>query len=97
VETADVVEQVSRQIAERTADGDLVTLCEVPRAVVAPAPRGAFAVQDYLYDWAAEDVLRYYTGRQATFRIQQADGEDGCPVGDAALAVPFDALREPGG
>jgi hypothetical protein len=97
VETADVVEQVSHQIAERTADGDLVTLCEVPRAVVAPAPRGAFAVQDYLYDWAAEDVLRYYTGRQATFRIQQADGEDGCPVGDAALAVPFDALRERGG
>jgi hypothetical protein len=97
VETADVVEQVSREIAERTADGDLVTLCEVPRAVVAPAPRGAFAVQDYLYDWAAEDALRYYTGRQATFRIQQTDGEDGCPASDAALAVRFDALRERGG
>jgi hypothetical protein len=96
VETADVVEQVSREIAERTADGDLVTLCEVPRAAVAPAPRGAFAVQDYLYDWAAEDALRYYTGQQATFRIQQTDG-DGCPVSDAALAVPFDALRERGG
>jgi hypothetical protein len=97
METADVVEQVSREIAERTADGDLVTLCEVPRAVVAPAPRGAFAVQDYLYDWAGGDALRYYTGRQATFRIQQTDGEDGCPESDAALAVPFDALRERSG
>jgi len=94
VGTADVVEHVSREIAERTTDGDVVTLCEVPRAAVSPAPRGAFAVQDYLYDWAAEDALRYYTGRQATFRIQLAGGEDGCPASEAALAVPFDALRE---
>jgi hypothetical protein len=93
VETADVVEHVSREIAERTSDGDVVTLCEVPRAAVAPAPRGAFAVQDYLYDWAAEDALRYYTGRQATFRIHQADGSEGCPEGDSALAVSFGALR----
>ena len=93
VETADVVEYVSREIAERTTNGDLVTLCNVPRAAVAPAPRGAFAVQDYLYDWAAEDALRYYTGRQATFRIHQADANQDCPVGDAALAVPFDVLR----
>jgi hypothetical protein len=94
VETADVVEHVSREIAERTTDGDLVTLCEVPRAAAVPAPRGAFTVQDYLYDWAAEDALRYYTGRQATFRIHQANGDQGCPDGDAALVVPFDALRE---
>jgi hypothetical protein len=93
VETADVVEHVSREIAERTSDGDVVTLCEVPRAAVAPAPRGAFAVQDYLYDWAAEDALRYYTGRQATFLIHQADGSEGCPEGDSALAVSFGALR----
>jgi hypothetical protein len=94
VQTADVVEQVSHEIAERTTDGDLVTLCAVPRAVVAPAPRGAFAVQDYLYDWAAADALRYYTGRQATFRIHQASVDQECRSGEAALAVPFNALRE---
>ena len=94
VETADVVEHVSREIAERTSDGDVVTLCEVPRAAVAPAPRGAFAVQDYLYDWAAEDALRYYTGRQATFRIHSATGDKSCPVGEAVLTIPFDTLRE---
>ena len=93
VENADVVEHASREIAERTSDGDQVTLCEVPRAAVAPAPRGAFAVQDYLYDWAAEDALRYYTGRQATFRIHPADGRQGCPESDSALAVSFGALR----
>jgi hypothetical protein len=94
VQTADVVEQVSHEIAERTTDGDLVTLCAVPRAVVAPAPRGAFAVQDYLYDWAAADALKYYTGRQATFRIHQASVDQECRSGEAALAVPFNALRE---
>ena len=94
VETADAVERVAHEISERTTDEDLVTLCEVPRAVIEPAPRGAFAVQDYLYDWAAQDALRYYTGRQVTFRIHEADGEHNCPVGDAALAVPFDVLRE---
>jgi hypothetical protein len=94
VETADVVEHVSREIAERTTDGDVVVLCEVPRTTAIPAPRGAFAVQDYLYDWAAEDALRYYTDRQATFRIHQANGDQGCLDGDAALIVPFDALRQ---
>jgi hypothetical protein len=93
VENADVVEHVSHEVAEITSDGDVLTLCEVPRTAVTPAPRGAFAVQDYLYDWAAEDALRYYTGRQATFRIHQADGHQGCPEGDSALAVPFGELR----
>ena len=93
VETAAVVEQVSHEIAERTTDGDVVTLCEVPRAAVSPAPRGAFAVQDYLYDWAAEDALRYYTGRRATFDIHPAAGEESCG-GDAALVLPFDVLRD---
>jgi hypothetical protein len=97
VETADVVEQVSREIAERTSDGDVMTLCEVPRTAVTLAPRGAFAVQDYLYDWAAEDALYYYTGRQATFRIHQADGDQDCPEDNAALVVPFEALRDRNG
>jgi hypothetical protein len=94
VETAVVVEQVANEVADRTTDGDLVTLCDVPRAVVSPAPRGAFAVQDYLYDWAAEDALFYYSGRRATFRVHPATGDESCPVGDASLVVPFDALRD---
>jgi hypothetical protein len=94
VETAVVVKQVSHEIAQQTFDGDLVTICEAPRAAVSPAPRGAFAVQDYLYDWAAADALHYYTGRRATFRIHQANADEICPVGDAAFVSSFDVLRE---
>jgi hypothetical protein len=93
VENADVVDHVSHEVAEITSDGDVVTLCEVPRTAVTPAPRGAFAVQDYLYDWAAADALYYYTGRQATLRIYQADGHQDCPEGDSDLVVPFRTLR----
>jgi hypothetical protein len=93
VENADVVDHVSHEVAEITSDGDVVTLCEVPRTAVTPAPRGAFAVQDYLYDWAAADALYYYTGRQATLRIHQADGHQDCPEGDSDLVVPFRTLR----
>jgi hypothetical protein len=50
-------------------------------------------VQDYLYDWAAADALYYYTGRQATLRIYQVDGDQDCPEGDSDLVVPFRTLR----
>jgi hypothetical protein len=93
VETADVVQQVAAEIADRTTDGDVVALCAVPRAAVSPAPRGAFAVQDYLYDWAAADALRYYTGRRAMFRVQQSGTDDQCGTGDEDLVVEFNALR----
>jgi hypothetical protein len=91
VETADVVQRVSIQLAARTQDGDSVLLCDVPRAAVTPAPRGAFAVQDYLYEWSAVDSLRYYTGRRATVRIEQAGGPGGC-AGAQDVVVRFDEL-----
>jgi hypothetical protein len=94
VQTADVVERVSDRLAARTQDGDSVLLCDVPRAAVTPAPRGAFAVQDYLYEWAAADSLRYYTGRRATVRIDQAGGPGGC-AGKEAVVVSFDELAGP--
>jgi hypothetical protein len=45
----------------------VVAVCGVERTVVDPAPRGAFAVHDLIYDWAAHEALEYYTGRSATF------------------------------
>jgi hypothetical protein len=94
VETAGVVQRISNEIAVRTTDGDFVTLCDVPRAAVSPAPRGAFAVHDYLYDWAAADALRYYTGRRATFRVHQADSLAVCPAGDSSMVVSFAELAD---
>ena len=54
-----------------------------------PLPRGAYAVQDFLFDWSAADAVRYYTGRRVTFRIHSADGAEPCrPAdGDADHAV----------
>ncbi len=92
VETADVVERISTELAAQTRDGDTVLLCDVPRAAVSPAPRGAYAVQDYLYDWAAADALRYYTGRRATVRVQQEGSPGGCTGRDGELVVRFAEL-----
>jgi len=95
IETAAVVQRVSEQLAARTGDGGTVLLCDVPRAAVSPAPRGAFAVQDYLYEWAAADALRYYTGRRATVRVEQAGGPDSCRAAGATPAVRFAELVGP--
>jgi hypothetical protein len=93
VETATVVERVSDRLAAQTRDGETVLLCDVPRAAVSPAPRGAFAVQDYLYEWAAADALRYYTGRRATVRVVQAP--TACPASRAVRVLRYSDLAEP--
>ena len=92
VETGAVVEQVAREVASRTTDGDVVVLCDVPRAAVSPAPRGAYAVQDFLFDWSAADAVRYYTGRRVTFRIHSADGAEPCRPTDGTLTMSFAEL-----
>jgi hypothetical protein len=92
VQTADVVERVAVELAARTADGDVVALCDVPRTVVSPAPRGAFHVQDYFYDWAAADAVSFYTGRRVVVRVQQVDDQGRCASGTEDLIVSFDEL-----
>jgi hypothetical protein len=95
VQTADIVEQAAVAVAARTTDGDVVTLCDVPRSAVSPAPRGAFSVQDYVYDWAAADALRYYTGRRVLFHIQQAGRNGPCAPDDSDLVLEFEGLTSP--
>ncbi len=95
VETAAVVERIAHGLAAKTSDGDTVMVCEVPRAAVAPAPRGAFAVQDYLYEWSAADALRYYTGRRAVVHVVPTGSGAECRSGSATLVVPFDQVAEP--
>jgi hypothetical protein len=95
VETAAVVERVAHRLAANTSDGENVMVCEVPRAAVAPAPRGAFAVQDYLYEWSAADALRYYTGRRAVVHVFPTGSGAECRAGSAALVVQFDQVAEP--
>jgi hypothetical protein len=96
--SADAVEHAARELAVRVEDGDVVALCGVPRTVVEPAPRGAFAVHEFIYDWAARDALYYYTGRTATLRLAGPLWGTHCPdtIG-ADLVLGFQELRDQGG
>jgi hypothetical protein len=98
VHTADFNEAAVRLLAERIPDGGVVAVCDVPRTVVTPAPRGAFAVHELIYDWAARDALYYYTGRNAEFRLAGPLWETRCPdTTGADVVVRFEELRRPGG
>lgn len=87
------VRWASERIAEDTNDGDLVAVCGVHRTVVTPAPRGAFAVHDFIYDWAAQDAVRYYTERRVTFRLGGELLDSSCPSpNEVELHLDFDRL-----
>jgi hypothetical protein len=98
VHTADFNEAAVRLLAERVPDGGVVAICDVPRTAVTPAPRGAFAVHELIYDWAARDTLYYYTGRNAEFRLAGPLWGTHCPntVG-ADVVVRFGELRRAAG
>ena len=58
-----------------------------------PAPRGAFAVHDFIYEWAAERAVVYYTGRHATIHLAGELWNRPCPTVPAVDAViGFDEL-----
>jgi hypothetical protein len=94
VHTADFNEAAVRLLAERIPDGGVVAVCDVPRTAVTPAPRGAFAVHELIYDWAAREALYYYTGRNAQFRLAGPLWGTRCPeLAGADLVVRFEELR----
>ena len=83
LESASFTVYASRRIADEVADDAVVAVCEVRRTVVEPAPRGAFAVHEFVYDWAARDALDYYTGRRASFELAGDPWQDrSCPDPD---------------
>jgi hypothetical protein len=80
-------------IADRIPDGGRVAICNVRRTVVQPAPRGAFAVHEFIYEWAAERALLYYTGRHATIYLSGELWDRSCPpVPDVDAVIDFDEL-----
>ena len=91
--SADFTERAAAMVAARVPERGRVAVCQVRRTVVEPAPRGAFAVHEFIYDWAAERALLYYTGRHAT--ILSVGGVVGppCPaVPDVDAVIGFDEL-----
>jgi hypothetical protein len=88
--TAEFVEMASVRLARRLHTDQLVVLCDVPRTVVTPAPRGAFAVHDFLFDWSAAGAMEYYTRVRPVFRI--VNEQDACPMDAGATIVHFTEL-----
>jgi len=98
LETEEFNQAATRYLAGRVPDGGVVAVCDVPRTVVSPAPVGSFALHEFAYDWAAEDAMRYYTGRDADVRLGGPMWGTGCPDrGGADLVVGFEELRRAAG
>ena len=93
VQSAGFTESASRQIAAETPDDADIAVCGVPRTVVDPAPRGAFAVHEFIYDWAAREALVYYTGERADFSLAGELWAIPCPnAADVDGVFAFDDL-----
>jgi len=91
--SADFTARAAGVVAARIPDGGSVALCHVRRTVVEPAPRGAFAVHEFIYEWAAERALQYYTGHHATFYLSGELWDRPCPpVRDVDAVIEFDEL-----
>jgi hypothetical protein len=94
LQTAEFNQAATRYLARRVPDGGVVAVCDVPRTVVSPAPVGSFALHEFAYDWAAEDAMRYYAGRDAEVRLGGPLWGTRCPeVAGADLVVGFEELR----
>ena len=93
LDSADFTAHAAGVVAARVSDGGTVAICQVPRTVVEPAPRGAFAVHDFVYEWAAERALSYYTGRHATVYLSGELWDRACPtIPDVDAVIGFDEL-----
>jgi hypothetical protein len=94
LQTAEFNQAATRYLARRVPDGGVVAVCDVPRTVVTPAPVGSFALHEFAYDWAAEDAMRYYAGRDAEVRLGGPLWGTRCPdMAGADLVVGFEELR----
>jgi hypothetical protein len=91
--SADFTERAVSVLAAKIADGSRVAICGVRRTVVQPAPRGAFAVHEFIYEWSAERALTYYTGRHATIFLSGELWNRPCPpVPDVDAVIDFNEL-----
>jgi hypothetical protein len=88
-------EATVRQFATQVPDGGVIAVCMVRRTVVEPAPRGAFALHEFMSRWSAQGALEYYTGRRATFVVAGEYWARPCPDPDTVdLLVSFPRLLQ---
>jgi hypothetical protein len=91
--TADFNEHAAATIAALAPDDANVAVCGVRRTVTAAAPRGAFSVHEFIYEWSARDAVAYYTGRRLHFQLAGELWNRPCPSRpDVNAVVKFDDL-----
>jgi len=98
-QTADFTVAAAERIAGDTSEGSALAVCGITRTVVDPAPRGAFAVHEFIDEGTARDSLEYYTDTRATFLLAGPLWPDRpCPPGDVDRVIAFrDLLQAWGG
>jgi uncharacterized membrane protein YqjE len=88
LETASFTESASRTIARAVPDEAVVAVCGISRTVVQPAPRGAFAIHEFLDEGTAQHSLYYYEKRSARFVLAGEVWSDrSCPGTDGVDRV----------
>lgn len=93
LKSADFTSRAAPLVAASIAEGGRIAICNVRRTVVEPAPRGAFAVHEFIYPWAAERALQYYTGRHATIYLAGDLWPHPCPpAADVDAVIRFDDM-----
>jgi hypothetical protein len=93
VESADLTRYAADRVAAGLPSGSTVAVCGVTRTVVQPAPRGAFALHEFDYDWAARDAVEFYTGKRLSFVIAGSMWDRPCPAsGSVDRMVGFPRL-----
>ena len=91
--SADFTEHAATLLAARVREHGSVAVCDVRRTVVQPAPRGAYAVHDFIYEWAAERALVYYARRHVIIQLAGELWDRPCPSVPAVdLVMDFDDL-----
>jgi hypothetical protein len=94
-QTADFTVSATERIAADIGHGSVVAVCGITRTVVDPAPRGAFAVHEFIDEGTARDSLEYYTGRRARFVLAgPLWPERPCPPAAADRVITFGELLQ---
>jgi hypothetical protein len=91
--SAEFTERTAHIVAQHVPEGGSVAICGVRRTVVEPAPRGAFAVHEFIYEWSAPSAVLYYTGRRSTVHLAGELWARPCPApGTVDVVLDFDTL-----
>jgi hypothetical protein len=84
-------------ISDRVESGNVVAVCDAPRAVVRSAPNGDFHVHALLDNWMAGPAMWFHTGINVRFQINHVWDETCSAVDGADVVFTFDEVSRGAG